>query len=513
MRLSPEAQKVEDLAVILTGRRSVNGTSDEASFAPFLAEQLGQRSELRALGARTTVYPIPDDMLGRSSVVLHLPGPGTQAVLLTGHFDTVGTSDYGDLEDQAGNPRELMQSWQLKACGDHLRRAKDVASGEFLPGRGLLDMKSGIAAGIAAVERFGADLSRTSHVLIVLTPDEEAQSLGMRDVAQRVLPAILSDHGLTASLAINLDATAEEPGRSAKQIVAYGSIGKLLLAGLFLGKPTHACYPSQGVNAALMAAVVARAFEATDALAEPGVVGAPPAVTLHLREDKPNYDVTTPTSAYGYWNVISFRRTPAEVLDSARLVAERELAAAFPGRTVKVILAEELSSRRPPPPATVTAQDLPSATKKGLADWARASNVEGPTLVLGFASTPYPACNLTDQDARLRRCIGAALDEIRERFTTEIEEREFLPVIADMSFLAPTRPGDLGKVAANTPYWHEALGWDLADEATPSVPCINIGPWGRGYHSPSERVHRRSAFEILPELLLAVLRRVDHSSC
>ena len=57
----------------------------------------------------------------------------------------------------------------------------------FLPGRGLLDMKSGIAAGIAVVEAFAADPARRGNLLFAATPDEEDRSVGMRAAAELLL--------------------------------------------------------------------------------------------------------------------------------------------------------------------------------------------------------------------------------------------------------------------------------------------------------------------------------------
>jgi len=39
-------------------------------------------------------------------------------------------------------------------------------------------------------------------------------------------------------------------------------------------------------------------------------------------------------------------------------------------------------------------------------------------------------------------------------------------------------------------------------------PCINIGPWGRDYHTWLERLHAPYAFETLPRVLLSVIEAV-----
>ena len=62
-------------------------------------------------------------------------------------------------------------------------------------------------------------------------------------------------------------------------------------------------------------------------------------------------------------------------------------------------------------------------------------------------------------------------------------------------------------IAANTPAWGQGIRWP-ATRATLGVPAINIGPWGRDYHTPLERLHTGYAFELLPDLVLATAMAV-----
>jgi arginine utilization protein RocB len=40
------------------------------------------------------------------------------------------------------------------------------------------------------------------------------------------------------------------------------------------------------------------------------------------------------------------------------------------------------------------------------------------------------------------------------------------------------------------------------------VPTVNLGPWGRDYHTPLERIETDYGFRILPELLADLCRRL-----
>ena len=47
---------------------------------------------------------------------------------------------------------------KLEMTGENPLALADLKSGDFLPGRGLLDMKSGLAAGLAAMEAYQGGL-------------------------------------------------------------------------------------------------------------------------------------------------------------------------------------------------------------------------------------------------------------------------------------------------------------------------------------------------------------------
>jgi arginine utilization protein RocB len=55
-------------------------------------------------------------------------------------------------------------------------------------------------------------------------------------------------------------------------------------------------------------------------------------------------------------------------------------------------------------------------------------------------------------------------------------------------------------IASNTPVFGHAIAWP-AEGAVAGIPSVNLGPWGRDYHTPLERLHGPYAFEVLPGLI------------
>lgn len=528
--------RARELSLTLTGWPSVTGSAGEADFAPRLAGLLAGLPYFQANPDDLVVLPVPGGAHARANVLALVRGQGSRTVALAGHFDVVPVDDYGDLAALAFAPEALRAGLieRLRASGTFAQALDDLESGRFLPGRGLLDMKSGLAAGLAVLERFAADPARSGNLLLIATPDEEDRSDGMR-AAAAALPGFLAERGLAVALGINLDALCDNGDGRDGRVVALGCIGKLLLSALVVGKEAHACYPLDGVNAAYLAAELVAEMELAPELGERAgaeIAAAPTA--LGMRDLKSLYNVTTPGQVWAFWNVLTQRRPAREVMAIAHQVAERAMARAaarlverarrftpdlalteawarlevtsFDAVLGKAVAREPAFRQRfDARAAELAAQDgldLPTRSQL-LTEFAwDAAGLEGPAIVLGFASMPYPAVNWTSGEAadQLKEIVVTAMTRTAQATGTDITTRCHLPVIVDMSFLGPTDQADLAAIAEATPIWGSSIRWDPA-EPGPSFPMVNIGPWGRDYHHWLERVDQDYAFGVLPLLV------------
>lgn len=540
MQNESTADRARELADLLVGWPSVTGTADEAGFPARLAEVLRAAPYFEDHPDDLLVAPIAADPLGRSNLLALVRGHGRRTVLLTGHFDVVPEDNYGDLTGLARAPEKLRAGLieRLERTGIHPQALADLRSGRFVPGRGMLDMKSGLAAGLCALEAFAANPS-AGNVLFVATPDEEDRSTGMRAAAD-MLPGYLRERGLDPVLAINLDATCDDSDGETGRIVAMGCLGKLLLSAMVVGKEAHAAYPFAGVNAAYLAAELVTEIECAPALAElSGPELAAPPTVLGAKDGKTLYNVTTPGDTWLFWNVLVHRRTAAEVVAIARSSGEaailrgsarmreragaigQDLTAAEAWSRAMVLSFVELFDRaRQTDPnfeaafrseaarlAGDAALDLPERSRRLTRLAWEASGLEGPGIVLGFASMTYPAIFWAGE-ADIERAIKHAVEATATDLGVSIRTQSYYPAIADMSFLGPVNRDDLRQAAANTPIWDSSIHWSLDRDATPGIPTINIGPWGRDYHHSLERADTDYAFRVLPQLVSNVVRRV-----
>lgn len=529
------AIRARDLSLLMTRWPSVTGTPDEADFS----------ERLRALLAETPYFrQHPDQLFTVDShgapltrnVVALVRGKGRRTVVLAGHFDTVSIANYGTLAALACDPEPLTQALvkELRSRplnGAESRALQDFESGDFIAGRGLLDMKSGLAAGIAALERFAALEVPEGNILFVATPDEENRSRGMRSL-RNALPDIARRFDLDIVGGINLDASSCERDGEEGRAVYLGSIGKFAPFAFVIGRPTHAGYPFNGTSAHRISAEIVRAMDTVPELSDDAFgERSPPPVCLEARDIRDGYDVTTPDRVWLSFNWLTHRRSATDILGEFRTLVTgalktaletqdahqaryRNRAGASTEGTVLTYaeLLERLKIRGGDALERLAALDRAlsggndplKVSREIVAAAATEAGVEGPAVIIGFGSLHYPLVHLEcagagDRQARLQRVMA----DIAERHGTSIKFKQIFAGISDMSFFGH-RPeaGEAGLLAANTP---SAAFTDDAPEGLLAFPTINIGPWGRDYHQKWERVHAPYTFAVLPDLVYEVM--------
>ncbi|NBE06612.1 M20/M25/M40 family metallo-hydrolase [Paragemmobacter ruber] len=539
------APLVGDLARRFVQIPSVTGTSDEAAFAEHLAAILQELPYFRDHPEDVRLIPSHGDPM-TMNVVAILRGGGRKAVLVAGHYDTVSIENYHDLRHLSCQPDALKQALLADLCQRSLteqevRALADLRTGDFLPGRGMLDMKSGIAAAVAVLDRFSRIEGRHGNLVLCVSPDEERDSRGMRALRD-ALPKLMVELGLEPIAAINLDVTSDQGDGSEGRAVYTGTIGKLMPFALIVGKSTHASYPYEGVSAQLIASEIMLRIEANAGLADDGLgTTSPSPICLEARDLRDVYEVTTPERTWLAFNWLYHSWTPEELF--ARFADEvRAGAAAAVERLAQhaenyARKSGSTTGARPAAPQIWTYADLkaeasrqmgaafpaemqkkqaeladvdnPLAVSRELTNWLVAvARVSGPAVIIGFASLNYPATQLDlahPDDAALHKAISDTLATLADDPARRLAWRPYFTGISDMSFFGQPSGNGSSVVAANTP--HERL----VDRPPPDAircPMVNIGPWGREFHQRLERVYMPYAFDDLPRIVADITDRL-----
>ena len=544
---------VRDYTLRLVGISSVNSTDGEVRVAEEVLHLLrsdGLESAYTAIG----LDPLPADPYGRQNAYAFLRGSSPNTLVLLGHIDTVGTSDYGPLEPWALDPEGLAARQDiLTALAPGL--AEDLAAfpEDWMLGRGSADMKSGVAANIAVMRhlaRMSREGSLPLSVVLLATVDEENESAGVLQAVNFLL-RLRDQYGLEYLGAINTDyTTARYPGDPHRYIYT-GTIGKLLPSFLVIGRESHVGIPFDGVDANLLAADLIRNLSMNDDLCDQvrGQI-TPPPVTLHATDLKTRYDVQLPFMAYFYLNVLTFSTEPGQLLRRLRRLTEEVLhhglggidnaerrwvraaggsssqVASVKSRTSTVLtyadlcaiivqqigqerLDAELNKAWESCPRDLDARERSLYLVRYL--W-KLSGKAGPAIIIYYSPPYYPhvpatPCTLLD-----------AVNSVAETHPDlHLLVQEYYPYISDMSYLRLDPDTDVTALTANIPTWqpsgeHVRPGsYTLPLKAIQDLgmPVVNLGPYGRGVHQSGEAVLMSYSFGILPQLIYEVIERLN----
>ncbi|MGO8950846.1 MAG: M20/M25/M40 family metallo-hydrolase, partial [Ktedonobacterales bacterium] len=183
-------EMVRDLTLQLAQLPSISPSAGEAVVAEAVVRLLGD-GDLAKSYREIGLDPLEGDPYQRSNAYAFLQGNSRSTVVLLGHIDTVGISDYAELEPWALDPEGLAaRQGQLEARAPDLREDLQGHPGDWMFGRGVADMKCGVAANIAIMRCLAAD-AFAGHLpvsaVFLATPDEENESAGVLQAVDLLL--------------------------------------------------------------------------------------------------------------------------------------------------------------------------------------------------------------------------------------------------------------------------------------------------------------------------------------
>lgn len=455
----------------------------------------------------------------------------TDTIVLISHFDTVQTEEYGDLEVLACRPEELTR--KLMERKDELPEEArlDLESGNYLFGRGTMDMKMGLALHMALVEKAAAEQWPLNLVLLTV-PDEEVNSTGMR-AAVGELVKLRSRRGLSYKMFFNSEpAFSQKPGDE-KHYLYSGTLGKIMPAALFYGKETHVGEPLKGMTANYMASFLTQAMEWNNLFHESDLgENTPLPVSLQQKDLKMEYSTQTPYRATALYNIFLMKRNAAEIMELFEHTANH--AAEMCNRAyaelcrregiegigeVKVLRYEQLLAYAETKrgrsfvdvlKAEVLAHPTWDEREKSLriADKLMIQCHElAPAIVLLFAPPYYPAVNSSD-DPLIQECV-ATVQAAAAEFGVEVDQLHYFNGLCDLSYVNYRDSGNgWNSYERNTPVWGDTYSIPFSGMQELQAPVLNVGPFGKDPHQYTERLHIDSAFVQTPYMLESLMKRL-----
>lgn len=481
---------------------------------------------------------IKGDSLGRKAVAGLYKGNGQEkkTIVLLSHYDVVGVEDFGRLTPLAFSPSEYTSAMAEEELPVDIE--EELKTGEWIFGRGTMDMKAGLALQLALLSEITERRDLPHNILLLSTPDEERYSMGMF-AGVELLQAIREEFDLDYELTICSEPSfSAYPGDRTKYFYT-GSVGKVLPLIYCMGKETHVGEPLEGVNAAWMAGVYANQAELSTKFLEHAFGEHNPLPTaLKLMDLKESYNVQTPTGAYVMLNILTLQQNPEMIIDKLREIgsessfqitermkaAYKELGYSSEHKPMSIMetktytyqelyergvrefgdsFVQELNRKM-----EILRQDpgmnmgkLTAQIAETIASYFKSL---APFYLIMFAPPYYPHVYLGDdrKDRNAMRIVEECVAIAKDRYDETVSVKSFFPGLSDVSYC---RLRDKDKVTTilekEMPLYGNGYDLPLTIIGELEIPAINLGPYGKDAHKRTERLEVPFSTEVLPVVL------------
>lgn len=534
------AKRIEELTIELTNIKSIVGSKSELDSVNAIYKKFEEMDYYKENPELLKYVDFENDSLGRKSVVATMKGKkgnSNKTLVLIGHTDTVGISDYGNLQEYATKPFELAEKLEGVSLPDDAK--KNLESGDWLFGRGIFDMKCGVATLMCIMEDISKDLENfEGNLVFAAVGDEEGNSGGMLSVVPDLLK-IQEKEGFEYLAVIDTDyMTQLYPGDENKYIFV-GTVGKLMPSFYVVGKETHVGEAYKGLDPNQLAGAITNKinlkFEFCD-VAE-GEVSLPP-ITLRQKDLKEEYSVQIAKTATLYFNYSTHKSTPDEVMTKMKDAANEaftEVVADLNDQYKQFCDASNFPHEELPwEPRVMSFNELYDAVKAEMGDELDTKIEEikeellkdkslderdfsmkvveevhelwsdkDPVVVVYYSPPYYPHIYVEGSEHKekiLLESVDEAVDAVESDY--KIVSKKFYPYISDLSFVsAPKDPKIMEALKSNMPALDSKYKLPLDAMQKLGLPVVNIGPFGKDAHKFTERLEKKYSFEVAPKLV------------
>ncbi|AMQ72190.1 MULTISPECIES: M20 family metallopeptidase [Bacillus amyloliquefaciens group] len=545
-KMLPE-EKIEAITKSLVALNSINGTLGEGKKADYIKDMIKSFPYFQENPSHVWEQAIPEDPYGRKNIFAFIEGNGESlnTVIYHAHLDTVGIEDFGPLKDIAFDSGRLAEYFSNYEFDRDVQR--DARSGEWMFGRGSVDMQSGIAVHLANLLHFSERRDQLpGHILFMANPDEESQHSGILTSISE-LKRLKQEKQLRYLAAINNDFITPLYEGDTTRYIYTGAAGKLLPCFAIYGREVHVGDTLSGIDPNLIASEITRRIHNNIHMAEniEGELVLPP-TCLYQRDNKEAYNVQTAVSSYVYFNYFIYEKTAKEVMDQLTAVAdeacketERKLSdyydeycerTSLPKKemswNVQVYSLEDYLKRlrsRGIDPTQCIGQafktyehlELRMRCFKAVEELQKLDPEQGAKVIIFYAPPYLPHNYLKEESTRdrlLQHVIQEAVDKTAASTGETFAFKKFFPYLADGSFLSLHETDEeVSAFTDNFPGWDVIGTIPFKEIRELNIPSVNIGVYGKDGHKWTERVYKPYTFHVLPELIQQTTMHLLHS--
>ena len=486
-------------------------------------------------------YSIDGDHLRRHVTWAMLKGEGSKTVVLIHHNDVVGVEDFKTLHHVAHNPLKLEK--ELLKIADELpsEAREDLQSGDYLFGRGAADMKGGGAIQLALLKRYSEQKDFKGNVIVLSLPDEENLSAGMR-AAVNLLDELKSKYSLNYVHVINSEPHQRKSNNHG--LISEGSVGKIMAFVYVRGYLAHVGKVFEGLNPVSVLSEIVDHTELVHKFSDSvGGETSPPPTWLYMRDRKTSYDVSMPLGAAGCVSFLTLDSNPATVLSNLKDVSEHAFDSVIARMNIRYqefCKSMDRKAERLPWEATIVT--FTELVKEAFSNKGKVFSKEyneklkeinkrislgetdliestfeltefvynyitdlSPRVVLGLVPPYYPNVSnliLDDRSEKAKGLFDELSDYSIQQSGTKYDREYYYTGISDLSYFALKDSKVIeDELKNNMPLYGAAYNIPLSKIEGLSMPCMNIGPWGKDFHKMTERVYKKDLYENTPALI------------
>ncbi len=541
---APLDEKIEKITTVLVGIKSINGTEGEVEIANFIKAFLLQFPYFKDCPENVWEQELEGDRLKRKNIFafIETPNASKKTIIYHSHCDTVGVEDFGSQKKDAFNP-EAMRKF-FANYNENIELQREALSGEWLFGRGSVDMKSGIAVHLTNLLYFTNNLKELSgNIMLMINPVEENQHTGVI-CSVKELKRLKEEKQLDYVIAINNDFCTSLYDNDPHRYIHTGAVGKLLPSFFIYGREAHVGETLTGIDPTLISAEINSRINNNMDLAEniKDELVLPPSC-LYQRDNKDFYNVQTALTSYLYFNYFIYEETPKRVMEKLISVAQ-ESCAEVEARLVEQYqhfvditglphsrlswqvgvnsysdLISELESKGIDTDAV--AKETINQNKgldprmlcfKIIEELLKKDPEKKPRVIVFFAP-PYCPHNYlkveSEEEIKKYNVLERVLNETSVMTGEKFSIKKFFPYLSDSSYLSlHDTDEEIDSLIKNFPEWNEIYPVPVNEIRELNIPSINMGVYGKDAHQRSERVYKPYTFNVLPTLIRQVTKEM-----
>lgn len=543
-------EELLNLTLELVKEKTISSTSDEKYGIELVSKKLMEIDYFKKNPNNIYIGDVEDD-LGRTFLcALYKSKKKTdKTVILIGHIDTADIENAGNFKDFILKPYEYTRVLEenIELLDEESR--DDLLSQKYLFGRGIMDMKMGVAMEIATLEYYSERDDFEGNLLMVTVPDEESNSKGLIK-ALPLLNKIIEKENLKPVAVLNAEPDfGNYPGDDGKYIYT-GSCGKLLLGVYSTGVEVHVGESMCGLNTNLISSQIIQNLELNVDLCEKveNEYTMPP-TCLKYEDSKKVYNVQMPESSIMYYNLQVFEKRPFEIVNEIKSLCQKSAENTINlvnqsrkkyeelGNKIKidqnlninVFTFDEIYEKAYKKYGEKFELDL----KENIKIWIKDKSLDERDvcskivdfvskyikekdlmIVIFFAPPYYPSVGAKEDDENyclVKKIVENVQSFAKKELDEEINTQRYFKGLSDLSYFSLRDSEEVIKyLKPNMP----SLGYNYDipfDEIKKlNLPVFSFGPHGKDPHKWTERILVDYSFEKVPVIFRNLIENIVH---